>query len=396
MPPDVKHAPVAQSPRGRVAAEDAARWAAVAERHADADGRFVYAVRTTGIYCRPSCPSRRPRRENVTFYDTADAAAAGGYRACRRCAPGSAVRAPGDAVTRARALLEARTGEALSLDALAREVGVSPFHLQRTFKRELGLSPHQYAAALRADRLKAELRHPGAAGTVSRATFEAGYGASSRAYEAAERHLGMTPAAYRRGGAGVRVRYALTLTPFGHLLLAATDRGVCAITLGDDDDALERALAGEYPNATRERVDAERAPGEHPGEHADLREWLRAVVDHLAGARERLAPAAVPAVPVDAPGTPFQGRVWQALREIPYGETRSYSAVAAAVGAPRAVRAVASACARNRVALIVPCHRVVREGGALGGYRWGVDRKRRLLAHEHGIAVHRIGGATAQ
>ena len=359
------------------AAEGAGEWAAVVARDAAHDGRFVYAVRTTGVYCRPSCPSRRALRANVSFHPTPDAAEAAGYRACRRCHPRATVTAAGAAVERARAYLDARPTEAVPLDRLAREAGLSPHHLQRTFTRLVGVSPKRYAAALRAERLKAELR---AGATVSRATFEAGYGASSRAYSAADAHLGMAPAAYRRGGRGEQLRYATAASALGRVLVAATARGVCAVTLGDDDAQLEAALAAEYPHATRERVElAGAAAPDAVDAHDDaLRGWVAAVVAHLAGEERRLA------VPTDVGGTPFQQRVWQALQEIPYGETRSYTQLAAAVGAPRAVRAVAGACARNRVALVIPCHRVVREGGALGGYRWGVDRKQRLLAQEVG------------
>lgn len=360
--------------------DEAAAWEAVVARAPHADGRFVFAVRTTGIYCRPSCPARRPRRENVEFFDGPDAAESAGYRACRRCDPRAEVTAPEAAVARARTYLEAHVGEAVALDALARVAGMSPHHLQRTFTRVMGVSPRRYAAALRADRMKAELKR---GRTVSRAAFDAGYGASSRAYDAAEAHLGMTPAAYRRGGAGVHIRYALASTELGVLLVAATVRGVCAVMLGDDASTLDAALAAEYPNATRERVDLARR--EVPD---DLRAWVESVVQHLSGAAAELA------VPTDAPGTAFQERVWRELRAIPCGETRSYREVAAAIGAPRAVRAVASACARNRVALVIPCHRVVREGGALGGYRWGLERKRRILAREHGIAARVVEGGS--
>jgi AraC family transcriptional regulator of adaptative response/methylated-DNA-[protein]-cysteine methyltransferase len=366
--------------RGAGAAADDSAWDAVAARDAGADGRFVYAVRTTGVYCRPSCPSRRALRANVAFYDGPDAAESAGFRACLRCRPRDEVTAAAAAVARARHYLEAHPGESVTLDVLAREAGLSPHHLQRTFKRLVGVSPKRYAAALRADRLKQELR---AGATVSRATFEAGYGASSRAYSAADAHLGMAPASNRRGGRGEHIRYATAATALGRVLVAATARGVCAVTLGDDDQQHERALAAEYPNAARERVDlGAPAPPNDSAEteraHDDLRAWVGEVADHLAGAGRRLT------LPVDVAGTPFQERVWQALREIPYGETRSYTDLAHAVGAPRAVRAVASACARNRVALVVPCHRVVRGGGALGGYRWGLERKRRLLAQERG------------
>lgn len=344
-------------------------WAAVVARDARRDREFVYAVGTTGVYCRASCPSRRPRRKNVTFYRSPAEAEAAGYRACLRCGPRDGKKPIDQAVTRARQFLEAHLDEPVTLPTLAREVGLSPHHLQREFSRIVGASPRRYAAALRADRLKAALRD---GATVSRATFDAGYSASSRVYEAAGAHLGMTPAAYRRGGKGERVRYTTRSTRFGRVLVAATSRGVCAVQLGPDDGALERGLAAEYPNADRVRV----GPKESREVNADLRGWADEIVRHLEGAIGSID------VPMDVSGTPFQMKVWQALREIPYGQTRSYSEVARSVGRPRAVRAVAGACARNRIALVIPCHRVVRQGGDVSGYRWGPERKRQLLALE--------------
>lgn len=367
-------------------------WAAVLERDTAMDGRFVYAVRTTRIFCRPSCPSRRPRRENVSFLANASTAVAAGYRPCRRCRPDETQPAPSAAaraVERARALIEAHPEAPASLDELARQVGLSPHHLQRTFTRIVGTSPRRYAAALRADRFKTELRE---APSVSRATFDAGFGASSRAYDAAAAHLGMTPAAYRRGGRGVHIRYAIAGTPIGRILVAATARGVCAVTLGDDDTALEAALAAEYPEAVRERLEGAALRAD-----ADLSRWLASAVRAAGTPPAADVPHARDAdvpplgdVPLDVQGTPFQDRVWRAVRAIPPGEVRSYTDVAAAVGAPRAVRAVASAIASNRVALMVPCHRVVPKGAratttgcaALGGYRWGAERKARLLEQE--------------
>ena len=355
-----------QSARGP---DDGVAWAAVVARDARRDGEFVYAVGTTGVYCRASCPSRRPLRKNVTFYRSPAEAEAAGYRACLRCGPRDGKKPIELAVTRARHFLEAHLGEPVTLPTLAHEVGLSPHHLQREFSRIVGLSPRRYAAALRADRLKAALRH---GATVSRATFDAGYSASSRVYEAADTHLGMTPAAYRRGGKGERIRYTTRSTRFGRVLVAATARGVCAVQLGPDDATLERGLAAEYPNAARVRVESKES-GEANG---DLRGWADEIVKHLEGAIGSID------VPMDVSGTPFEVKVWQALREIPYGQTRSYSEVARSVGRPRAVRAVASACARNRIALVIPCHRVVRQGGDVGGYRWGPERKRQLLALE--------------
>ena len=353
---------------------DAARWKAVVARDASQDGAFVFAVRTTGVYCKPSCASRRALRENVSFFADPESAEAAGFRACKRCEPRATESATSRVIARARAYLEAHAEEKPTLDVLATEVGMSASHLQRTFKREVGVSPRKYAAALRADRLKAHLR---AGSTVSRATYDAGYGASSRAYEAATEQLGMTPGAYRRGGRGVAIRYVIAATSLGRVLVAATGRGVCAVTLGDDDASLEEALRLEYPQSSRTRVRG-------AGVDARLLEWVRAVSAYIEGSAQQIA------VPLDVDGTPFQQRVWQALQSIPYGETRSYTQVAQAIRSPSAVRAVASACARNRVSLVIPCHRVVRGTGALGGYRWGLERKERLLEREHGIAIRRV------
>ncbi len=271
-------------------------------------------------------------------------------------------------VSRARAYLDAHAEEGVTLADLAREVGGSAHHLQRIFTRAVGVSPKQYAAALRVRRLKTELRRRG---TVSAAVFDAGYGASSRAYDAARTHLGMTPAAYRRGGDGVSMRHVIVATSLGRLLIAATARGVCAVTLGDRDAALEDSLRGEYPNAAHRRVQLSALDARD-----DLRKWTEVIVAHVEGHVGHLI------VPTDVPATDFQRRVWEELRAIPYGETRSYAEVATAVGSPRGARAVAGACASNPIALLVPCHRVVRRGGALGGYRWGLERKQLLLEKE--------------
>ena len=350
-------------------------WVAVQERDAALDGTFVFAVRTTGVYCRPSCPSRRARRENVEFFAAPGDAAAAGYRACKRCEPNTVETAAERAVARARAHLEARAGESVTLADLARNASMSPHHLQRTFKRLVGVSPTQYSAALRAEQLKKHLR---GGASVSRATYDAGYGGSSRVYESAGRTLGMTPASYRRGGQGARIRFTTAGTDFGRLLVAATERGVCSVMLGDDDAELEQALAAEFPNAERSA-----ATMDHP-DNADLRAWTESLVAHLAGRRPELA------VERDVAGTLLQRKVWDELRRIPYGETRSYTELATAVGNPEAIRAVASACARNPAALVVPCHRVVRKGGELGGYRWGLERKARLLAQEHAVVVRKV------
>jgi AraC family transcriptional regulator of adaptative response/methylated-DNA-[protein]-cysteine methyltransferase len=339
-----------------------AAWSAVLARDARFDGRFVYAVASTGVYCRPSCPSRRPRRANVRFFAAAEAAEGAGFRPCRRCRPrqGETTR-QAEAVRRACAYLEAHFEENPTLADLSAVVGLSPHHLQRVFKAATGLSPKQYASRLRAARFKAEVQM---GESVASATYGAGYGSSSRLYETAGAHLGMTPGAYRRGGRGMRIRFTLAGSPFGRLLIAATGRGICSVTLGDEDAALEAGLRREYPSAEIERDDE------------GLRDWLAAVLPRLDG------PAPARDLPLDLQATSFQWRVWRALQEIPYGETRSYGEIAAALGRPKAVRAVAQACAGNRVALVVPCHRVIRGDGTPGGYRWGAERKQRILGHE--------------
>src|SRR5512132_3398413 len=262
-------------PSPEVALNEAAAWAAVIARDRRHDGEFVYAVSTTGVYCRPGCPSRHPLRRNVRFFATPDDAETAGYRACLRCRPREGATPADRAVQAAQAYLERHADERVTLAVLAREVGLSPHHLQRTFKRVVGVSPRQFAAALRADRLKHALRTET---SVSRATYEAGYSGSSRVYDAADTHLGMTPAAYRRGGSGVRIRFATAATRLGRLLVAATERGLCAVTLGDDDVALERALAEEYPEAVRERASGA------DDRDADLHAWVEASVRYVDGA----------------------------------------------------------------------------------------------------------------
>jgi AraC family transcriptional regulator of adaptative response/methylated-DNA-[protein]-cysteine methyltransferase len=340
--------------------EDEDAWKAVRDRDRARDGTFVYAVRTTGVFCRPSCPSRRPLRDNVTFFPTPADAERAGFRACARCGPTGPPAAAARAVERAAAWLEARLGERVTLAELARAVGVSPFHLQRTFRRMLGLSPRAFQEARRLDRFRRLVR---GGESVGSATYGAGFGSSRGLYESARAGLGMTPAAYRRGGEREAIRFGTAATPLGRLLVARTARGVCAVSLGDGDPGLERALRAEFPRASLERDDGAMAG------------WLEAVATQAAGG----PPAELP---LDLRGTAFQLRVWQALREIPRGQSRSYGALAASLGAPRGARAVARACATNRVALLVPCHRVVAGGGGLGGYRWGASRKARLLDGE--------------
>ena len=346
---------------------EAVAWESVLHRDASADDRFLYGVTTTGIYCRPSCPSRRPKRDNVAFFSSAEAAEHAGFRACQRCRPNRAKSSNGP-VQRARDYIDSHVAdlseERITLELLGEKSGLSPYHLQRKFKELIGLTPAQYTRARKSERLKDELKR---GETVSRATYGAGYSSSSRVYEAADARLGMTPGAYRGGGAGMHIEYVVARASLGALLVAATDRGVCAVTLGDDAKSLESALAEEYPAATRERVTAP---------SSSLGVWVAGIVAALDSERAR------PDVPLDLEASAFQWKVWRELQKIPFGETRSYSEIATAIGSPKAARAVASACANNRVALVVPCHRVVRRGGELGGYRWGTERKRRLLEKE--------------
>jgi AraC family transcriptional regulator of adaptative response/methylated-DNA-[protein]-cysteine methyltransferase len=339
---------------------DRARWHAVQSRDARADGRFVYGVTSTGVYCRPTCPSRRPRPDRVAYFADPAAAEAAGFRACRRCQPREATSPGQQKVERARAWIDAHPDMLPSLARLARVAGASPWHLQRTFKRLLGLSPSEYARARRASRLKRALRQ----GPVTDAIYAAGYGSPSRVYGDRTHGLGMTPGAYRKGGQGVRIHYATVATRVGTMLAAATDRGLCRVALGDDAATLERRLKAEFPAAELVR-DAAR---------------LRPVTTAL-----RAAAAGQPlneALPLDVRATTFQRRVWQALQAIPGGETRTYAELARELGQPRAARAVARACATNPVALAVPCHRVVPAAGGTGGYRWGGERKQQLLANE--------------
>lgn len=339
------------------------QWRAVLQHDAQFDGAFVYAVRSTGIYCRPSCPSRRPAPRQVVFFPLPEAAERAGFRACRRCRPrdASAASPALRAVQETCRLIESSLDEPLRLAGLAKAAGLSPYHFQRTFKRALGISPREYADLCRLATLKRGLKK---GGSVTTAMYEAGYGSSSRLYERAGSQLGMTPAVYQRGGKGMRIGYATAACALGRLLVAATERGVCAVCIGDADGPLEAALREEYPNAGIRHRPA-------------LGGWVKQVLQTLSAGR-------APDVPLDIKASAFQWRVWQELQRIPRGETRSYSQVAKAIGMPKAARAVARACATNPVALVVPCHRVVRENGDSGGYRWGAARKQRLLQLESG------------
>jgi AraC family transcriptional regulator, regulatory protein of adaptative response / methylated-DNA-[protein]-cysteine methyltransferase len=343
-------------------ASDAERLDAVARRDPAADGFFFYSVRTTGVYCRPSCPSRGARRENVAFHATAVAAERAGFRPCKRCRPNEPALADrrASAIARACRLIE-EADEIPSLAALAKAAGLSRFHFHRLFKAETGVTPKAYADAHRARRMAGELAR---SGTVTEAIYGAGFNSSGRFYATSTDRLGMTPTAFRSGGHGTTIRFAVGESSLGSILVAATEKGVCAISIGDDPDLLIRDLEDRFPKAQLLGGD----------------EAFEALVAKVVGFVE--APRRGFDLPLDIRGTAFQERVWQALRDIPPGETRTYAAIAERIGRPQAVRAVAQACASNQLAVAIPCHRVVRSDGSLSGYRWGVERKRCLLERE--------------
>jgi len=337
-----------------------------------ADGAFVYAVRSTGVYCRPSCPSRKPQREQVVFFRLPEAAEQQGFRACRRCKPRGieSLDPKIDAVARVCREIESRiadddgSGRPLTLAALAGTVGMRPHQLERVFRLAMGVTPRQYVDAHRMRRLKSKLK---GGHDVTTALYDAGFGSSSRLYERAPSQLGMTPATYRQGGAGMQIHYTIVNSPLGRLLVGSTERGISAVYLGESDARLEAALKKEYPRADLRR--------DHNGRNA----WIEKIVGHLQGKEPHLD------LPTDVQATAFQRRVWEELRRIPYGTTKTYSDVARAIGRPKAIRAVARACAVNPVSVVVPCHRVVREDGKLAGYRWGLDRKLALIEKERAL-----------
>ena len=352
---------------------EAELWEAVLGRDRGSDGAFVYAVRTTGIYCRPVCPSRRPKRGNVEFFALPAAAESAGYRACRRCRPEvMVVSDPGvEMVQQACRALQGGVDGVPTLDDLSGPLGVSPRHLHRTFKRLMGITPRQFAEARRLQRAKKELRRRH---NVTDALYEAGYGSSSRLYERADDHLGMTPASYGKGGEGAHISFTVVECGLGRLLVAGTERGLCAVYLGSDDTELEGSLRREFSAAQIVR------------DSGSLQRAVQTLLDHLDGWCPNID------LPVDLRATAFQWRVWRHLCILPWGVTRTYSEVAAALGNPAASRAVAQACARNPVALVIPCHRVLRKDGGLGGYRWGLERKQQLLARESAAEPQRRKG----
>jgi AraC family transcriptional regulator, regulatory protein of adaptative response / methylated-DNA-[protein]-cysteine methyltransferase len=345
--------------------DDESRWHAVLRRDAARDGEFVFAVSSTGVYCRPSCAARRPRRENVEFFSIPEAAERAGYRACLRCRPralsGNAELKIVRAICR---YIEQHLDEPVTLERLGREFRQSPFHLQRKFKAVLGITPREYADACRLRMLKRNLQ---AGDSVTRAMYDAGYGSSSRLYERTASQLGMTPDKYRRGAIAATIRYACSDSPLGRMLIAATEKGICCIQFGKSDGELLEGLKREFPFAVRKQ------------DEGGLRSWMSALLKHMQGKNLDTA------LPLDIRATAFQRQVWTYLQSIPFGETKSYSEVAKAIGHPRACRAVARACATNRVAVEIPCHRVVREDGSMGGYRWGLGRKKALLRMEKGL-----------
>jgi AraC family transcriptional regulator of adaptative response/methylated-DNA-[protein]-cysteine methyltransferase len=347
--------------RQQLTAQAAARyWQATVARDARADGAFFFGVKSTQIYCRPSCPARRPLRKNALFFQTASQAEQEGFRPCQRCKPDE-IPAAVRIVQRAARILEGDLDEQVNVRTLARQVGVSTDSLRRAFRRQAGLTPKELAAALRLRKFKKLLR---TGSSVTDALYETGYGSASRVYERSNAHLGMTPATYQKGGKGMKIRYTTSKSSLGEVLVAATERGVSAVYLGEAAPKLVAELCEEYPRA------------EIVAEKGGFSEWVEEIVARAEGSAPRRE------LPLDLQATAFQRRVWQELQRIPRGTTRTYGQIARALGKPRAVRAVARACATNPVSIVVPCHRVVRADGNLAGYRWGLTRKEKLLARE--------------
>ena len=360
----MKSSPAKLAPQklNRAKLSESRRWQGVLERDRAFDGMFVFGVSTTGVFCRPSCPARRPRRENVQFFEHATAAEQAGYRACLRCRPKAVDGNPQSALVREICrYIEQNIEDRITLGVLAAKFRRSAFHLQRMFKSVLGVSPKAYIDACRLRQVKQNLQ---AGHDVTTSLYAAGYGSSSRLYERTASQLGMTPEKYRRGAMAAVVRFTIAPSPLGQMLIAATDKGICAIQFADSEEELQQGLMREFPFASRKRDDAA------------LAEWRVSLGQLMAGQD------AHPSLPLDIRATAFQRRVWEHLQCIPRGETQSYSAVAKKIGMPKATRAVARACATNPVAIAIPCHRVVRENGEMGGYRWGVERKARLLVME--------------
>lgn len=334
------------------------RWQRVLTRDSKADGLFVTAVTSTKIYCRPSCPAKHPLRKNVRFYDTAAQAEAAGFRACKRCRPNE----PNSQAQQVKALceyIEQNLDSSLTLQDLSQQIHLSPYHLQRTFKKYIGVSPKQYVTQLRSNRLRANLK---AGETVTTSMYEAGFGSSSRLYE--QNPLGMPPGVYRRGGDGMLIGYTIVNSPLGRMIVAATERGLCFVGFGTDDQHLEHELHKDYPEAD---IHKDRS----------FSQWVEPMLDTLKGQAPRKE------LPLDVRGTAFQQQVWNALRHIPAGQTRTYGQIAKEIGQPKAARAVGRACATNHVPIVIPCHRAIGSNGKLTGFRWGLSRKEKLLAQEN-------------
>jgi AraC family transcriptional regulator of adaptative response/methylated-DNA-[protein]-cysteine methyltransferase len=338
---------------------DEQRWQFVLNRDSQADGQFVTAVLTTKIYCRPSCAAKHPLRKNVRFYTSPAEAERAGFRPCRRCRPNEPD-SQADQIQRLCRYIEAHLAEPLTLSELSKQANLSPHHLQRTFKKLVGVSPREYVEARRTDRVRKELKD---GETVTASIYGAGFGSSSRLYE--KDRLGMTPGRYRQGGNGMKIGFTIVDSPLGRMIVAATERGVCFVGFGDDDKYLESELAKDYPSAEIRR-------------EGSYRKWVNAIVDNIKGRQPHLD------LPIDVRGTAFQQQVWNALRRIPYGKTKSYGEIAKSLGKPSAARAVGRACATNLVSVVIPCHRAVGSDGNLTGYRWGVERKEKLLGRERG------------
>jgi AraC family transcriptional regulator of adaptative response/methylated-DNA-[protein]-cysteine methyltransferase len=336
-------------------------WQASATRDSRFDGVFFLCVKTTKIYCKPSCSARQPNRSNVEFALTCADAESRGFRACLRCKPQNPVNENpvGRMIADACAMLE--DDEFIKLPELSAKLGVSPFHLQRTFKEVIGVSPKKYSEMRRLEKFKSGLRD---GSDLTSALYESGFGSSSRLYEGVSEKLGMTPKTYQKGGTGMTITYTVADCELGKMLTARTEKGICAVTFGDDEEYLRNKLVDEYPNALISK------------DEKNLADAVKLIIDGLAGKTKRID------LPVDVKATVFQMQVWDALRRIPYGETVSYKEVAEDLGNPKAVRAVARACATNKVAVVIPCHRVIGSNGSLSGYRWGIERKRRLLELE--------------
>ncbi|SRR5579885_3405969 len=354
-------------------------WEAVQKRDREQDGKFFFGVMTTGVFCRPSCPARKPLRKNIRFYETPAEAERDGLRACLRCRPLAAIGADPNAerIREVCRYIETHSDEELPLGRLAQMAGLSSFHFQRSFKAIAGVTPRQYAEGARIGRLKGKLRK---SRDVTEAVYEAGYGSSSRVYERADTRLGMTPNQYRQGGRNLTITHVTVESPAGRLMMAATDRGVCFVRFGENEAALLAELQREYPES---KIEAMKKPY-----HPDFEKWVTALTRHLEGNQPHLD------LPLDIRATVFQMRVWHYLQSIPYGEVQSYGEVASGIGKPRATRAVANACAANPVAVLIPCHRVIRGTGELGGYRWGMARKRVLIDRERAARSRGSGAGT--